>query len=80
MNKRKIPLCIADLGQEEISAVTEVINSGWLAHGPKGMEFEEIFAQYIGVKHSIAMNSCTSALELAVQTLHKKGEIPPQQD
>jgi len=75
INKRNIPLCIANIGEKEILAVTEVLQSGWLAHGPKGKEFEQVFSDFIGVKHSISMNSCTSALELAVQTLPKKGEI-----
>ena len=59
---RKIPLCIPYTGQEEKDAVCEVIDSGWYAHGPKNHEFEEGFAEYLGVKHAFSMNSCTSAL------------------
>ena len=32
--------------------------------GPKTVFFEEELAQYIGVKHVVAVNSCTAALHL----------------
>ena len=72
---RKIPLCIPYTGQDEIDAVSEVIRSGWYAHGPKNHEFEEGFAAYLGVKHAFSMNSCTSALHLAVEGLGITGEV-----
>ena len=40
----------------------DVLVSGWLTHGPKNTEFEEMFAAYIGVKYAVSMNSCASAL------------------
>jgi perosamine synthetase len=61
-----IPLCQPVIEREELLAVEEVLKSGWLTHGPKTTEFENTFAEYIGVKHAIAMNSCTSALFLAI--------------
>jgi perosamine synthetase len=72
---RKIPLCIPYTGQEEKDAVSKVIDSGWYAHGPKNHEFEEGFASYLGVKHAFSMNSCTSALHLAVEGLGITGEV-----
>ncbi len=71
----KIPLCIPNISEEEISAVAEVLKSGWLAHGPKNEKFEEGFAKYVGVDHAISVNSCTSALQLAIQASSLKGEI-----
>ena len=68
-----IPLCIPEIGEDDILAVTGVLSSRWLAHGQKNKEFEEHFAEYIGVKHAVTLNSCTSALFLACQEL--KGEI-----
>ena len=72
---RKIPLCIPYTGQEEKDAVSQVIDSGWYAHGPKNHEFEEGFAEFLGVKHAFSMNSCTSALHLAVEGLGITGEV-----
>ncbi|MCJ7717693.1 MAG: DegT/DnrJ/EryC1/StrS family aminotransferase [Anaerolineales bacterium] len=72
---RKIPLCIPYTGQEEKDAVNEVIDSGWYAHGPKNHEFEAGFAEYLGVKHALSMNSCTSAIHLAVEGLGITGEV-----
>jgi perosamine synthetase len=57
------------IGKEEIEAVTEVLKSGWLGLGPKTQEFEEKFSEYIGVKYSVGVNSCTSALDLALKLL-----------
>jgi perosamine synthetase len=72
---RKIPLCIPFTGQEEKDAISEVIDSGWYAHGPKNHEFEQGFAEYLGVKHALSMNSCTSAIHLAVEGLGITGEV-----
>lgn len=71
----KIPLCIPEIGQEEIARVKNVLESGWLAHGPQNRQFEADFADYLGVKHAIALNSCTSALQLALQVQGITGEV-----
>ena len=72
---RKVPLCIPDMGDEELAAVAEVLRSGWLAHGPKNHEFEAAFATYLGVRHAVSLNSCASALFLAVHANGIKGEV-----
>jgi len=71
----KIPLCKPFIGDEEIQLVQEVLKSGWLAHGPKTKQFEQDFAKCIGVKKAVSLNSCTSALYLALKALDIKGEI-----
>lgn len=73
--KAQIPLCIPYIDDFEISAVAQVLRSGWLAHGPQNKKFEESFAQYIGVKRAVSLNSCTSALHLAIEALGIKGEV-----
>ena len=70
-----IPLCIPYIGEEEIKAVVEVLQSGWVAHGPKNEELEREFAKYLGVKHAVSFNSCTSVLQVAIQASGLKGEI-----
>lgn len=54
------------IGKEEIWAAERVIRSGSLSMGPFVREFEEDFAEFIGAKHAIAVNSCTSALFLSL--------------
>ncbi|MFQ5475381.1 MAG: DegT/DnrJ/EryC1/StrS family aminotransferase, partial [Candidatus Nanoarchaeia archaeon] len=71
----KVPLCVADITDAEKQAVMDVLESGWLAPGNYNKDFERRFADYIGVKHALALNSCTSALHLAVQLNNITGEV-----
>lgn len=71
----KIPLSKIYIDNNEINAVEQVLKSGWLTHGPKNEEFEKMFVDYIGVKQAITMNSCTSALQLAINAQGITGEI-----
>jgi perosamine synthetase len=50
----------------EIKYLKEVIDSGWWGMGPKTNEFENKFAEYIGTKHALGLNSATAALHLAL--------------
>ena len=75
VNMDDISLCKANIAKEEYDAIKDVLDSGWLTHGPKTIEFEEMFANYIGVKHAIAMNSCTSALFLALLANDITGDV-----
>ena len=43
----------------------EVLASGWLTLGPRTREFEAAFAEHLGVRHAVAVSSCTAALHLA---------------
>lgn len=61
-----LPFHRAQVGKEEIAAVTEVLQSGWLTSGPRVKEFEAAFARHTGATHALAVNSCTAALHLAL--------------
>lgn len=57
------------LGDEEKSALCEVIDSGWLTMGDRVRAFEGAFAQAHGAEDSVAVNSCTAALHLILHAL-----------
>ena len=56
-------------GDEELRAVSEVLASGWIGRGPRTLEFEERFAEAVGGKYAVALNSCTAALHLSLEAL-----------
>jgi len=58
--------------EKEIQYLKEVIDSGWWGMGPKTKEFENRFAQYIGSKHALGLNSATAALHLALMCIGVK--------
>jgi dTDP-4-amino-4,6-dideoxygalactose transaminase len=62
-----LPFAKLDTDQEEIDLVSEVITSGWLTTGSKTREFEAAFAEYVGAKHAIAINSATAAMHIALE-------------
>ncbi len=51
---------------DDIAAVTAVLRSPWLAHGPKVAEFERAFAKAVGAEEAVACSSGTAALQLAL--------------
>ena len=55
------------IGDEEISAVADVLRSRWIGQGPRVKEFETRFAAYKSAPHAVAVSSCTAALELALR-------------
>lgn len=51
---------------KEIAAVTRVLRSGWVGMGPEVIAFEKELADFVGAPHVVTVNSCTSALHLAL--------------
>ena len=68
--KREIPFFTPWITKEDKRAVLEALSSRWLTGGPRAKEFEDTFANYLGVKHAVAVNSCTAALHLAMRALN----------
>jgi len=64
-----IPFAVPDITDLEINEIVDVLRSGWLTTGRRSMEFEKRFAAYVGAKHAVAVNSCTAALHLALETI-----------
>ncbi len=65
----QIYLSRPDITEQEIKAVCEVLRGPNLSLGPKLGQFEQAFAQYIGTRRAIAVNSGTSGLFLCVSAL-----------
>ena len=65
----RIYLSRPDITQREIDAVCEVLRTPNLSLGPKVPEFERAFADYIGRKRAVAVNSGTSGLFLCMLAL-----------
>src|SRR5512134_946431 len=59
----------AALGAEEIAALTEVVESGWITMGDRVRAFEEAFAVHHGASDAVAVGSCTAGLHLALRAL-----------
>ncbi len=66
-----LPFARPDIGDAEIAAVTETLRSGWVTTGPKARAFEQAFTDYLGGEglQSIAVNSATAGLHLALEAL-----------
>jgi dTDP-4-amino-4,6-dideoxygalactose transaminase len=63
-----LPFALPDIGEAEIAEVREVLESGWITTGPKTRRFEEEFARYVGARFAVAVNSCTAAMHLALES------------
>lgn len=64
-----IRLTIPSIEEDDLAAVREVLASGYLVQGPRVAAFERGVADYVGVKHAIAVSNCTAALHLALLAL-----------
>jgi len=68
----KIPLSSPLVEEDDIKAVADVLRTPQLSLGPKLVEFEKLFSEYVGREHSIAVNSGTSGLHLCMRALDIK--------
>lgn len=65
----QIPFFRPSLGEEEEHAVLRVMRSGWLTTGAEAQAFENEFADWVGVRHAVAVNSATAGLHLALEAV-----------
>jgi dTDP-4-amino-4,6-dideoxygalactose transaminase len=64
--KMCIPYALPMIDDREIKEVISALQSNWLSRGPKTLEFEKRFAEYVNSPHAIGLNSCTAGLHLAL--------------
>jgi dTDP-4-amino-4,6-dideoxygalactose transaminase len=69
-----IPLAVPDIGDDEIGEIKKVMDTGFLTEGATTKEFEQMVAEYLGVKHAIAVTSCTTGLHAVLHCLDIKGQ------
>jgi dTDP-4-amino-4,6-dideoxygalactose transaminase len=55
--------------EAEVEEVAKSLRAAWLGTGPKVAAFEKLVADYKGVAHAVAVNSCTAGLHLACLAL-----------
>ena len=67
-----LPFALPEIGSEELVEIKSTLESGWITTGPKTKQFEAEFAQTVGVRHSVAVNSCTAAMHLALESIGLK--------
>ena len=68
MTKRRefLQYCRPAIDDDDAQAVAETLRRGWLTTGPGAIEFERSFAHAAGMRHAVALNSCTAGLHLSL--------------
>ncbi|MEV0297159.1 bifunctional SDR family oxidoreductase/aminotransferase class I/II-fold pyridoxal phosphate-dependent enzyme [Nocardia sp. NPDC050710] len=66
VRRRALPFALPLLGEAEEAEVLDTLRSGWLTTGPKSKRFESMCADYLGIAHAVATNSCTGALHIGL--------------
>jgi UDP-4-amino-4-deoxy-L-arabinose-oxoglutarate aminotransferase len=69
MRKDFLPFSRPSITEEDISAVGEVLRSGWITTGPNTAAFERDFCEYVGCTHAVALGSATAGMHLLLKTL-----------
>lgn len=69
MTETEVPWAKPYIGRAEREEVLESIESTWITQGPKVERFEATVADYVGSEYSIAVNSGTAALDVALKAI-----------
>ncbi len=69
MRTEFLPFSRPSITEEDISAVGDVLRSGWITTGPNVAEFELAFCEYVGCKRAVALSSATAGMHLALKAL-----------
>ena len=85
MSQFYLPLMDDNINREDVNSVIDFLNQDpipKLTNGPKVVEFEKQWSEWVGVKHSLFVNSGASANELtmlALKYMYGDGEVivPP---
>jgi dTDP-4-amino-4,6-dideoxygalactose transaminase len=69
MSMPKVEFFRHNIGTEEIDSCNQVLDSLFHTTGPACAEFEEAFANYLGVNHVVTVATCTQGLEIMLTAL-----------
>ena len=69
---KMIPITKAVFDETDLAIIQEPLKSGWVVQGKYVKQFEEMFSEMSGAKHSIAVTSCTTGLHIAMAALDLK--------
>ena len=77
MSKKHIPFSKPDIIEKDLLLVSDVIKSGWLAHGHYSKKLEQLFCELTGSSFSTTVSNCTAGLHLSciVAGFKEKDEI-----
>ncbi len=67
MSDWRVPLTTIAVSEQDVQAVLDCLESGWLTMGPRTKAFEQALADYVGTPHAVTVSSGTAALHLAYQ-------------
>ena len=67
--RMKVPFALPEYDDEGLKEIIAVIKSGWLTTASRCARFENDFADFIGVRHALTVNSATAALHLGLEGL-----------
>jgi len=69
MRKEFLPFSRPSIIEEDITAIAEVLRSGWITTGAKCTDFEEDFCKYVGCSGAVTLTSATAGMHLLLHAL-----------
>jgi perosamine synthetase len=64
-----VPFCRTEITPAAQQAAVRVLASGWVTMGAESIAFEREFGDWVGAPHTVAVSSCTAAIEMALTAL-----------
>src|SRR5687767_14910023 len=69
LRKEFLPYALHDISEDDAQAVADSLKGNWITTGPTVSQFEKAISDYTGAQFSVAVNSGTAALDIAVGAL-----------
>jgi perosamine synthetase len=69
MTAQQVPFCRTEITPQAQQAAVRVLASGWVTMGAESIAFEQEFGAWVDAPHTVAVSSCTAAIQLALTGL-----------